>query len=235
MPAAVCTNCGSSLTEQAAYCWHCGQSVKTINRAWYQIAREMLVDLFDVDGRMLTSLRMLLTRPGLLSREYISGRRTAYTSPVRLYLVISLAFFFVLSLQPEGNVSASADGIPLDAYSQAMFLLLPLFALLLKVFYRKPYYLAHLVFTVYLFSAIFIILAVMLPIESAADRYTAVAVVQFILLISMLVYCAMALRTTYPDSWSKTIFKLTGLLILFMPMLGGAIALANFLDGRIGA
>jgi hypothetical protein len=54
-----------------------------------------------------------------------------------------------------------------------MFLLLPLFAVLLKVLYRQILYLAHLVFTAHLFSAMFIFLAAMLSIESAADRYIA--------------------------------------------------------------
>jgi hypothetical protein len=47
---------------------------------------------------MLVSIRYLLTRPGFLSFEYINGRRLSYTSPVRMYLLISLVFFFILPL-----------------------------------------------------------------------------------------------------------------------------------------
>ncbi len=224
-----CCNCNTGLSEQAAYCSNCGQSVMAINRPWYEVVKQMLGDLFDVDGRMLASLWLLLSRPGLLSKEYINGRRVAYTSPVRMYLVITLGFFFIMSQQPDGAVISANNETSLDAYSQAMFVLLPLFALLLKVFYRETYYLAHLVFAVYLFSAMFIVLAVMLPIETAADRYIAVAVVQGGLLVYMLVYCVVALQTTYADSWPRTILKSLGLLLLFLPMLGGAIVLVGII------
>jgi hypothetical protein len=39
-----------------------------------------------------------LLRPGFLSKEFASDRRASYVSPVRLYIVVSLVFFGVLSL-----------------------------------------------------------------------------------------------------------------------------------------
>ena len=223
-----CKNCEGPLTAVADYCPSCGQSVRMISRPWLEFAREMLAELLDFDGRMLRSMKLLLTRPGFLSYEYINGRRVAYTSPIRIYLVISLVFFFVLPLILPGSSITSPDHeFSVDLYSKGMFLLLPVFALLLKIFYRQFFYIDHLVFTVHLFSAMFIVFAILLSIETLADRYILVMLVQVIFLIYMLAYFVIALHTFYRQSWLKSILKFFGLLIIFLPILAITIELAS--------
>ena len=216
------------MTARADFCPSCGQSVKEISRPWFEFAREMLAELIDFDGRMLHSMRLLLTRPGFLSYEYVNGRRVAYTSPIRIYVVISLVFFFVLPLiLPGSSVTSPDHEFSVDLYSKGMFLLLPIFALLLKVFYRRPFYIDHLVFTVHLFSAMFIVFAILLSIESLADRYILVMVVQVIFFIYMLAYFVIALHTFYRESWLKSILKFFALQLIFLPILAIAIELAS--------
>jgi len=223
-----CKNCEQALPEQAAYCPACGQSVKEIARPWLAVARELLTELFDFDGRMLISLRLLMTRPGFLSYEYIQGRRATYTSPIRMYLVISLAFFFILpKILPQLTATSPSHNFSADLYSQGMFILLPLFALLLKLFYRQTFYLAHLVFAVYLFSALYIVFAATLSIETAADQYLAAMALQFLLLLYVVVYFIVALRVTYRQSWIKSTLKFLGLVMIYLPILGGSIELAS--------
>jgi len=202
--------------------------VKAISRPWLEFAKEMLAELLDFDGRMLRSMKLLLTRPGFLSYEYINGRRVAYTSPVRIYLVISLVFFFVLPLILPGSSMTSPDHeFSVDLYSKGMFLLLPVFALLLKIFYRQFFYIDHLVFTVHLFSAMFIVFAIVLSIETLADRYILVMLVQVIFLIYMLAYFVIALHTFYRESWLKSILKFFALQLIFLPILAITIELAS--------
>jgi len=199
-----------------------------MNRPWLRVFRELLTELFDFDGRMLVSLRLLLTRPGFLSHEYTHGRRASYTSPVRMYLVISLVFFFVLPMiLPDTSMTYPEHEVSVDLYSKGMFFLLPLFALLLKAFYRRIYYLSHLVFSVYLFSAMYIVFALMLSIETAADRYVAVMLIQLVLLLYMLIHAVVALRVNYEEGWLKSILKLIGLLLAFLPVLGVVIEAAS--------
>jgi len=206
---------------QAAYCPACGQSVKEMARPWLQVIRELIAELFDFDGRMLVSLRLLLSRPGFLSHEYVHGRRASFTSPIRMYLVISLVFFFILPLIiPESSVTSPSHIVSVDLYSKGMFFLLPVFALILKIFYRRIYYLPHLVFSVYLFSAMFIVFAAMLSMETAADRYIPMMLLQLVLLAYMLIHVTVALRVNYGESWLKSILKLTGILLIFLPVLG---------------
>lgn len=223
-----CKNCEGPLTAAAGYCPSCGQSVRAISRPWLEFAREMLAELLDFDGRMLRSMRLLLTHPGFLSYEYINGRRVAYTSPIRIYVVISLAFFFVLPLiLPDNSVTSPDHEFSVDLYSKGMFLLLPVFALLLKIFYRRHFYIDHLIFTVHLFSAMFIVFAILLSIETLADRYILVMLVQVIFLIYMLAYFVIALHTFYRESWPKSILNFFALQLIFLPVLAITIELAS--------
>jgi len=192
------------------------------------MARELAEEILDLDGRMVKSLSLLLTRPGFLSREYIRGRRVSYTSPVRMYLIISLLFFFVLPLilSPQEFVSPDHK-VSVDLYSKGMFVLLPVFALLLKLFYRKFYYIDHLVFSVHLFSASYIAFALLLSIETLADRYLLVMIFQVILLLATLAYAVSALHRVYKNSWLKSMLKFLALLLLFLPILGMIIEAAS--------
>jgi hypothetical protein len=229
-----CRNCDTPLPAQAKFCPACGQSIKAVTRPWREVLGELVTELFDFDGRMLVSLRLLLTRPGFLSFEYINGRRASYTSPIRMYLVISLVFFFVLPLiLPGPTVSSPTREIAVDKYSQAMFLLLPVFALVLKVFFRQSYYLAHLVFILHLFSAMFIAFAIMLSMEAAADRYMAVMLGQFVLLFYVVTYFVIALRVVYQQSWVQSMLKFLALIIIFLAIISAALNAATIIQSYL--
>jgi hypothetical protein len=91
-----CPNCGTPLVGQ--YCHACGQ--RRINPASLTV-RHFVQDIADeiahLDSKTLRSLRALF-RPGYLTREYLAGRRLAYTAPLRLYLVCAAIFFFISPL-----------------------------------------------------------------------------------------------------------------------------------------
>ena len=65
------------------------------------------------------------------------------------------------------------------------------------------------------------------PLPGQTDRYVAVLLTQLVLLVYMLAYLLFALRVTYQDSWFKSSLKCLGLLILFLPIMAGAIELAS--------
>lgn len=65
---------------------------------------EFIEDLFHADHRVWRTLKPLLLQPGFLTKEYLLGRRTRYTPPFRLYIVLSLIFFLTASLSGEGLV-----------------------------------------------------------------------------------------------------------------------------------
>lgn len=96
------------------YCGSCGQEVKDFRRPFFRLSSEAISSLLELDGRSFRTLFYLLTKPAHLSKEYFSGRRMQYTPPLRLFLVISVSFFLLVSFYTsirsmEGILSASGD------------------------------------------------------------------------------------------------------------------------------
>ncbi|MEO8160633.1 MAG: DUF3667 domain-containing protein [Arenimonas sp.] len=56
--------------------------------------KEAFQQVTELDGKLLRSLRLLLFRPGVLSREYIDDRRVRYASPISLFLLANVLYFF---------------------------------------------------------------------------------------------------------------------------------------------
>ena len=96
-----CLNCGEVLTGQ--HCSHCGQPAKVRVLSLWGLTKDVLGDVLDVDSRVWRTLRPLAFRPGLLTQEYLRGRRASYTPPFRMYLVLSLVFFVLASFDDPGQ------------------------------------------------------------------------------------------------------------------------------------
>jgi Protein of unknown function (DUF3667) len=98
--ARTCDNCGNPVTQR--YCGACGQRVEPPVHSLVHFSRVATEDLTHADSRLWRTLAALLFRPGFLTAEFLSGRRARYLPPVRLYLVLSIAFFlFAAATQPK--------------------------------------------------------------------------------------------------------------------------------------
>ena len=78
-----CPNCGTS--PIAAYCAACGE--RQPSHADYSaraVALEVGSEFLSLDGRFWRSIVALLSKPGLLTREYFSRRRSRYMRPFSL-------------------------------------------------------------------------------------------------------------------------------------------------------
>jgi len=75
------------------------------------LAEQLAQAFTQVDGRLLRTLRSLITRPGLLTVAYLEGARKPYVGPVPLFLIANVLFFAVESLT-GGRVFTT----PLDAH-----------------------------------------------------------------------------------------------------------------------
>jgi hypothetical protein len=96
-----CLNCGEVLTGQ--HCSHCGQRAKVRVLSLWGLLKDLFGDLFELDSRIWRTLRPLAFRPGLLTAEYLRGRRTHYTPPFRMYLVLSVVFFLLASIGTDAG------------------------------------------------------------------------------------------------------------------------------------
>jgi Protein of unknown function (DUF3667) len=95
-PAECCANCGATLS--GPYCSQCGQRHEHAIHSFWHFLQEGFEDLTHADSRLWRTLGALVLRPGSLTREFLEGRRARYLPPVRLYLVLSLAFFLIAGL-----------------------------------------------------------------------------------------------------------------------------------------
>lgn len=104
-----CLNCGEVLTGQ--HCSHCGQRARVRVLSLWGLTKDVLGDLIDWDSRVWRTLRPLAFRPGLLTLDFLRGRRMNYTPPFRMYLILSVAFFLLASLgnDPGGSLRFSSD------------------------------------------------------------------------------------------------------------------------------
>ena len=96
---AACLNCGTPLS--GAFCAACGQRDVPAYPTVRELAKDAFSELSGWDGRFAVTLRRLIGRPGMLTREFLEGRRARYVSPLRLYLVASVAYFVVASAAPD--------------------------------------------------------------------------------------------------------------------------------------
>jgi Protein of unknown function (DUF3667) len=106
LQAGLCLDCGAPLSGR--YCATCGQKDQPLKRG----LRDLALEFFQhplVDSRLWKSLVPLLFRPGVLTVEYLAGRRTRYVRPLKLYLTISVIFFAVLALRVTPDKWVTVD------------------------------------------------------------------------------------------------------------------------------
>tara|TARA_R110002073_G_scaffold69054_7_gene171352 strand:+ start:181 stop:1239 length:1059 start_codon:yes stop_codon:yes gene_type:complete len=100
-----CANCGAPL--EGPYCADCGQSEADLRRPVLSLVTDFLDGAISWDGRFLTTLRGLYTRPGKVARDYVDGKRMQFSPPVRIYLIMTLAFFALSAAAGTRPVSIS--------------------------------------------------------------------------------------------------------------------------------
>ena len=96
----LCKNCNSELV--GLYCSECGQKNSQL-LSIKETLKEFTDNVFSFDTRFFITFKYLITKPGLLTTEYWLGRRTKYLPPLRLYLVMSLMYFFISSIINPGT------------------------------------------------------------------------------------------------------------------------------------
>ena len=116
-----CLNCEAQLT--GPFCAQCGQRggpPVLSSREW---VRQAVDDLVSLDYKLPRTLWRLISSPGLVTREYLDGRRERFTRPIRIYIVVSavsIAAMTTLGLMDLSNLLGSASQEDLEVF-EAMF------------------------------------------------------------------------------------------------------------------
>jgi hypothetical protein len=94
-----CRNCGAPAPLN--FCAVCGQETAVHAPTLGEFVHEFVGHYVALEGALWHTLRLLLLRPGRLTREYLAGRRRRYVLPLRLYLTTSFLFFLILKMLPS--------------------------------------------------------------------------------------------------------------------------------------
>ena len=216
-----CKNCQSTLSLKASFCWHCGQSTKSLETPFRSTVRDMTHELLDIDGKLWLTLRTLVSQPGKLTSDFNLGKRASYTPALRLYLAISILFFVVFSkifqvYQPNTTITESM----LSYYSKAMFVLFPVFAAIVQLFFRKSYYIGNLVFSLHLHSIVYLLLMIIAPLEALESEHTMFLLLQLPPVLYLVWYVYTAFKTVFRQPWWQILIKVIAIYLIYMAMLG---------------
>ena len=90
-----CENCGALLTGR--WCSQCGQAAIDYRRSFRHVIVDVLDSFLNWDSKFFATIVWLIIRPWHLTNEFLAGRRVRYLHPLRLYLLASILFFFVVN------------------------------------------------------------------------------------------------------------------------------------------
>lgn len=238
-----CANCATLL--DGPYCSRCGQREVHLRPTLHELLHEAFHEILHFDGKILRTLGLLLFRPGQLTQEFLEGKRARSITPIRLYLLASILFFGLVALRPpqtlkftvgsgDAQLTRAAARMNQDpavfthaltsAFPKAMFVLMPLFGLLVYAFYwrRERMYIPHFYFAVHYHAFAFVMLALFLAAGISEWRFLRYG--RLLFLLAPLPYLALALRRVYGGGRLITTLKtmaigLADLVLVFATML----------------
>jgi hypothetical protein len=248
-----CANCNKPLTGE--YCGSCGQHAVDLNVPIRHFVAEFIRESFSLDSSLFRTLKSLLLKPGFLTQEYLAGRRARYVGFEAAGGSIRITLSADSSEEGGGGDEAATpagEGAGwcefvserldeavqdpdrfiqtfIDRLAQVIFLLLPAFALLLKMLYRKRLYVHHLVFSVYFHAFTFAVMIVATLIELAGWE-----VVSNILMVAVPAYLLLGMKRFYQQTWPRTLVKwgvlgATHIAVVWVTLAGALAATVLFL------
>ena len=120
----VCSSCKTEFTGN--YCPRCGQAAE-VGRFSFKKALMLFLDVWAIGNRsMLRSLRDLMLRPGYMIRDYLSGMRSAYFPPFKMFfllaafsLIVEYGFDLGLSDDKKTTTTEQTAAVPADSLKES--------------------------------------------------------------------------------------------------------------------
>jgi hypothetical protein len=107
----VCLNCHAEVTGN--FCASCGQENTDYRVSLKRLGGDLADEVFQLESRLWRTLWTLFRHPGQLTIDYNAGRRVRFTTPLRLYLLASVVYFFTVSVtarDPKGPINIDLRG-----------------------------------------------------------------------------------------------------------------------------
>lgn len=96
---ALCPNCDAPV--HGPYCAQCGQETQITVLKLRDFSHEYFQHFVTLESRLWRSLWTLVRYPGMLTTEFLAGRRRRYVRPLPLYISLSFALFLLMSWMPS--------------------------------------------------------------------------------------------------------------------------------------
>jgi hypothetical protein len=98
-----CLNCETPFQTGQLFCARCGQKTGTRRMTLHDIGHDLLHALTHADHSVFSLVRELALRPGVVTREYVDGRRKKYFNPFSfLIIVVGVASLLMASTRFVG-------------------------------------------------------------------------------------------------------------------------------------
>ena len=202
MQTASCLNCNTQLEDVHKFCPQCGQKTKVHRLSFHEIGHDAVHYFTHADKSIFTLLKELATHPGLVAREYLSGKRRKYFKPLNFFLIVAGIVVFMTSTLYTPNTGRSVrmeqaaqkiedpvkKGALLDRaertrtvnkltgkYSNVINMVAtPFLTLLFWIFYRRRYnYVESLVANLYFVGFIMLLYALLIvPLQYLYPRFS---------------------------------------------------------------
>lgn len=236
-----CPNCGEEVTGN--FCANCGQDRNAAKELTLtNFARHAIPEILNIDGKFFRTIRILLTKPGFLTLEYLQARRESYALPTQMYFVVAALFFIVTTNLDVGTdallkIPQVAERIekkakdskkPVEFIQQQIddtlenyipfytFFIVVLFASFLKLMYKNWYYVEHLIFSLH-FITVFLLLWIVLILVASKIPWLETAG-----LLLVLPYLYRALKNTH---FNRVGWRFIPITLFFLFLIGFYIAL----------
>ncbi len=96
---AQCPNCEAPV--YGPYCAQCGQETQITTLKLRDFSHEYFQHFVTLESRLWRTLWTLMRYPGMLTTEFLAGRRRRYVRPLPLYISLSFALFLLMSFMPS--------------------------------------------------------------------------------------------------------------------------------------
>ena len=233
----ICMNCGAEL--HGPYCSNCGQKVTDLKQSFWSFLMEYLANAFQLDTRLLPTLREMVIHPGRLTQEFFKGRINSYVHPLKMnmFMLLIVIAMVALFMSPSTNISddqtneaLSSDLNSLIQTYLPIFILLmtPVLGLVVQLFNlrkRRPF-MEHFVFALHFaaFVEMFFVL------KMVVSHFCNNAWIDLAFYAVTVLYLMLALRRVYPATgWSGAFFKSVAIVFFYFLAIVVAIVLVGLL------
>ena len=103
----ICKNCKTNITEVSSFCNSCGAKVITERISVKNLLSDVTQNIFGWDNRFFYTIKILVSKPGILLREYFNGTRNKYVNPFTFLAIGTAVSLFAFSTFDEQFLSVT--------------------------------------------------------------------------------------------------------------------------------